>query len=101
MIKGIIVLWVIASVIIVYIDDKEYRWDGLFKIFIGLTALALVLNGTNFYDPSKTHSIATIEINGTITMTLLISFVEAICVLGPISLIHIIHEYITYNKKED
>ncbi len=89
------IVWLIASVVAIYITDRDYHWDGLFKIFIGAAAIAFLFNGWQLYDPNMNHMIATIELNPTWTAALALSFGEAICITGPIAAIH---SYLQYKK---
>lgn len=97
--KAVIILWIIASAIIVYIDDKGHRWSGLSKVFLGASLLAFIINGSALYNPDLTHSIAIIELNPTWTSSIILSLIEGLCITGPISLAHIIYENIVYKEE--
>lgn len=97
----ILIIWAFISAIIIYICDKDYYWEHLSKVFLGASILALMFNGYLVYNPNLTTQIAIIELNPTWSSALLLSFVEGLCITGPIALGYIIYETILYRKKED
>ena len=94
--KAVLVLWFIASLILIYIDDRGHRWDGLSKIFFWVAVAATLIWGSQTYNPNLTHSIATIEINPSWNTAIIAGIIISICITGPIALIHIIYDNIKY-----
>lgn len=91
------IVWLILSIVAIYID--QYRWDGLYKLFIGASILSFFLFGRSIYDPNAPTGYAvTIEINDTWTMALLVSFAGGACITGPIAAIHALQDWLFYDK---
>jgi hypothetical protein len=93
----IAVIWLILSLVAIHID--QYRWDGLYKVLLGSTILALLFNGWTVYDPyAVTGYAVTIELNPTWNEALLLSFAEGACITGPIAAIHAFQDWLCYDK---
>lgn len=97
MVIFIAIVWLICSIVAIYID--QYRWDGLYKVFIGASILSFFLLGRFIYDPNATTGYAvTIELNDTWTMALLLSFAGGACITGPLAAIHAFQDWLYYDR---
>lgn len=90
----IAIIWLILSIYAIYYVDNYYYWDNLFKIFIAMPIIMFLFHAWKIYDPNLNHSIATIEINPTWEQAILVSFIEGICITGPIAGLYILKEKI-------
>ena len=97
MVLFIAITWLVLSIIAICID--QYRWDGLYKFFIGASILSFFLFGRYIYDPSAPISYAvTIELNDTWSAALLVSFVGGVCITGPFAAIHAFLDWLYYDR---
>lgn len=92
---AIIIIWLAASLLAIYITDHSYYWKGMHKLFYILAIIALITNAYSVYDPRLNHMIGgVIETNPTFELALILSAAEAICIVGPIAAIHSLIEHI-------
>lgn len=93
-------IWLIGSLIAIYIADRKYLWEPLLKILTISTILALIYNGYTVYNPNANNLIGgVIEVNETWNLALFIAIIEGIMITGPIALIYDIHMYYKIKRK--
>ncbi len=94
----IAVIWIGLSIAAIAIDDRIARWNGLSKILMITSLIALIYNGWQLYDPAQTRLNGLIDMNPTFTRALILSILEGICITGPIAAIHALQDWLYYEK---
>ncbi len=94
----IAVVWIALSLIAIGIDDSIARWDGLSKILLISSLIALIFNGWQLHDPSQSQMIGVIDINPTWYAAIIKSVLEGICITGPIAAVHALQDWLYYEK---
>lgn len=90
------IIWLVLSIAAIAIDDHIARWNGLSKILMITSLLALIINGWQLFDPTQSTMVGIIEMNPTWDRALILSILEGICITGPIAAIHALQDYLYY-----
>lgn len=94
------IIWIIGSLIAIYITDHNYYWKSMHRLFYILVILALVTNTYIVYNPQLNNIIGgVIETNPTFELALILAATEALCIIGPIAAIHSLIEHIHQEKE--
>lgn len=90
------IAWTTLSLVAIGIDDHIARWDGLSKVLMISSLIALVFNGRQLFDPTQTEMVGIVDMNPTWYAALIKSILEGICITGPIAAIHALQDYLYY-----
>jgi hypothetical protein len=93
------IIWIVFSITAIAIDDHIARWNGLYKIFITASIIAMIFNGWQLYDSDQSIIVGIVELNPSWDRALLLSFLEGICITGPIAAVHALQDYLYYKHK--